>query len=83
MNGQYGGDFHYLPTEPRKMTYAYKRVKGEHEVLVILNLTDSSSEISLKGIKPAEYTNVFTGKTVTIGNEPISVGAHDHLLLEK
>jgi glycosidase len=83
-NGKYGGDFIKVETDKPENVYAYKRVKGDDEVFVILNFGDEQQEISLLDIeKTSTYTNVFTGEEMTIGNNPVSLGAHDFLVLEK
>jgi len=82
-NGQYGGDFKHIATSPAEQVYAYKRFKGDQEVVVILNLSDSEQQISFEGVSPSEYTDVFNGGTKTVGEEPLTLGAHDYLVLEK
>lgn len=82
-NGQYGGEFVHQTTSPSEQVYAYKRVKGDSEVLVILNFSDSERQITVEGLQESEYRNVFTGENMTIGANPVSVGAHNYLVLEK
>ncbi|MDX1637569.1 MAG: alpha-amylase family glycosyl hydrolase [Balneolaceae bacterium] len=82
-NGQYGGDFTHITTDPSEMVYAYKRTKGQDEVLVVLNMTGETQRISLLGTDPGNYTDVFSSETVTVGNGTLEIGAHDHLVLER
>ncbi|HET6527659.1 MAG TPA: alpha-amylase family glycosyl hydrolase [Balneolaceae bacterium] len=83
-NGKYGGDFVKVETNKPENVYAYKRVKGDDEVFVILNFGDEQQEISfLKVEEISTYTNVFTGQEMTIGGQVISLAAHDYLVLEK
>ena len=81
-NGQYGGEFEHLSTSPSEQVYAYKRVKGNSEVLVILNLSDTEQQITVEGLQESEYSNVFTDENMTIGTDPVSLGAHNYLVLE-
>lgn len=82
-NGQYGGDFQHVATSPSKDIYAYKRNKGDSEVLVVLNFSDSEQQISLDEVQKNEYTNAFTGKTMTVDSKPVTLKAHDFLVLSK
>ena len=82
-NGQYGGEFQSVATNHPETVLAYKRVKGENEVLVVLNMSDSEQSITLQGIEPTEYTEVFSSESMTVGEEPISLAGHDYLVLEK
>jgi len=83
-NGQYGGDFQVVETTPSEDVYAYKRVKGDNEVLVILNFSESGQQIALPGIDQSiDYSNVFSGNTMTINSEGVTLGAHNYLVLEK
>ncbi|MDZ7681746.1 MAG: alpha-amylase family glycosyl hydrolase, partial [Fodinibius sp.] len=82
-NGQYGGDFQQIDTTPSENIYAFKRKKGDDEVLVILNFSDSKQEISLADFQTADYTNVFSKEPMTVGDEAVSLAAHDYLVLEK
>src|SRR5699024_8313922 len=43
-NGQYGGGFEVLQTNKPEV-YAFRRVKGEDEVVVILNFSDKSTNV--------------------------------------
>lgn len=83
-NGQYGGEFVAVPTESSGQTYAYKRVKGDHEVFVILNFEDSEQDISFPNLDDsADYTNVFGGEDITVDSEGVTLDANNYLVLEK
>ncbi len=82
-NGQYGGEFVHIRTEPSERVYVYKRTKGDSQVLVVLNFTADEQQITLQNTDSGEYNNVFSGETVSIGEGPLTVDAHDHLVLEK
>ena len=83
-NGQYGGEFVAVPTESSGQTYAYKRLKGDHEVFVILNFEDTEQDISFPDIEnTTSYTDVFGGKDMTVDSEGVTLEAHSNLVLEK
>ena len=83
-NGQYGGDFVAVPTESSGQTYAYKRVKGDDEVFVILNFEDSEQNISFPNLdNSVDYTDVFSGDNITVGSEGVRLDAHSYFVLEK
>lgn len=83
-NGQYGGEFVAVPTESSGQTYAYKRVKGDHEVFVILNFEDSEQNISFPNLEEStEYTDVFGQENIIIDSEGVTLDAHSHFVLEK
>ncbi|WP_440998740.1 alpha-amylase family glycosyl hydrolase [Fodinibius sp. SL11] len=83
-NGQYGGDFEAVATESSGQTYAYKRGKGDQEVLVILNFEGNEQEISFPNLDDStEYIDVFSGENVTIDTEGVTLEANDYLVLEK
>ena len=83
-NGQYGGEFVAVPTESAGQTYAYKRVKGDHEVFVILNFEDGEQNISFPNLDgTADYTDVFGGENITVNGEGVTLDAHSYLVLEK
>lgn len=83
-NGQYGGDFVEMPTKSAGQTYAYKRVKGDHEVFVILNFANNEQDISFPNLDDsANYTDVFGGEGITVDSEGVTIDAHNYLVLEK
>ncbi|MDR8390318.1 alpha-amylase family glycosyl hydrolase [Aliifodinibius sp. S!AR15-10] len=82
-NGQHGGHFQHVQTSPSESIYAYKRVKGDSEVLVVLNLTGQEQQVALQDIRPTEYSDVFSGETLTVGKQQVAIPAHSHLVLEK
>jgi hypothetical protein len=65
-------------------SYAYKRLKGDEEVFVILNLEDSEQNISFPDLSGStDYVDVFSGEDVTIDSEGVALDAHRYLVLEK
>lgn len=65
-HGTEGGSYVTLKTD-QKSVYAYKRVKGENEVLVILNLSKSPVTVALKdGDTAGTYNDLFADAGVEI-----------------
>lgn len=83
-NGQYGGDFEAVDVETSDDVYAYKRTKGDSEVLVILNFTDESQTITFPDWdQSVTYTNVFEPQTTIEIPSNLELAAHNYLVLEK
>ncbi len=65
-HGTEGGSYEALKTN-KKSVYAYKRVKGESEVLVILNLSKNPVTVALKdGATAGIYSDLFAETDVDI-----------------
>ena len=83
-NGQYGGEFVKVANDKPEVVYSFKRVKGEYEVFVILNLSDNAQSVNFPEISSeAIYTNVFAREEQVVGGEPIEIKSHSFLVLEK
>jgi len=83
-NGQYGGDFIKVANDKADSVYSFKRVKGEDEVMVVLNLSGNSYSVNFPGIDTeTNYTNVFTGEEQVMGNGAVDMSPHSFLVLEK
>jgi glycosidase len=64
-NGEYGGDLQILTDDPK--AYGYSRRNGDDAVVVLLNLSEESREISLAGAEFAgEYDELFSGTTAEL-----------------
>ena len=83
-HGAEGGSYEPLKTD-KKTVYAYKRVKGENEVLVILNLSKSPVTVKLKdGATAGSYNDLFTGTVREIvQNSSMEIDAWGYLVLTK
>lgn len=82
-NGQYGGDFVRVPNDRPESVYSFKRLKGDSEVLVILNFEDSAVETTLEGLSgEKQYMDVFSGQSFNIGEAPLPLDANSFLVLE-
>ena len=65
-HGVEGGTFDVLKTN-QKNAYAYRRVKGDAEVLVVLNFSKKPVSVMLKdGVVAGTYTDLFTGAPVEV-----------------
>ncbi len=82
-NGASQGDFQELITLSQMPVYAYKRAKGQEEVVVMLNFSNNSFGLESEHLL-GSYTNVLTGETLQFneGTE-VRVPAHNFLLLKK
>ncbi|MGM0547077.1 MAG: alpha-amylase family glycosyl hydrolase [Bacteroidota bacterium] len=83
-NGQYGGEFVAVPVKSSGEAYAYKRVKDDDEVFVVINFDDSEQKIAFPDLEgETEYTDVFGEDAVTIDSDGVTLDAHSYLVLEK
>lgn len=84
-NGQYGGDFEAVEVSNSENVYAYRRVKGENEVLVVLNFSDQTQSIKFPDWPVGKtYQNVFAPENqIEIPNSNLELDAHQYLVLEK
>lgn len=83
-NGQYGGDFVKVANDKADSVYSFKRVKGEDEVMVVLNLSGSSYSVNFPEIEAeTNYTNVFTGEEQVLGTGPLDMSPYSFMVLEK
>lgn len=84
-NGASGGQFTKVETDKEEEVYAYRRIKDDHEVFVMLNFSDEDQEVSMmNGAELADqtYTDVFSGDELIFDDEPISLDANGYLVLE-
>lgn len=83
-NGQYGGEFKRVYNDQAGSVYSYKRIKGNSEVLVILNFGGTAVETTFSGLdSEIEYTEVFTGESYTFGDGPVALKPNSYLVLER
>lgn len=85
-NGLAGGVFERIEVDDATdQIYAYRRTKGAHQVVVILNLSDEPQSFTLNsnGLE-GEYTNVFANSTVKLTSEMgMNLSPWSYLLLEQ
>jgi glycosidase len=83
-HGTEGGSYETLKTD-QKNVYAYKRVKGENEVLVILNLGKSPVNVALKdGATSGTYNDLFTDAQAEIAQgKKMEMVAWGYMVLTK
>ncbi len=60
-NGQYGGEF--VRIDSPETTYAFKRVKGEDEVIVFINNTNEEVSLSVELNEDLVYKSISKGLT--------------------
>lgn len=83
-NGQYGGDYRTIYLSDEDQVLAYRRMKGNAQVLVLLNFSATERELDLKGrMDPGRYGDIFTGDTLDPTGAAISLAPHGYRVLEK
>lgn len=82
-NGQYGGRYEKVPAGNDEEIYAFRRIKDDFEVLVVLNMSAEEREVTLQEIENRSWRNVFTGASAVIGVEPFTLDAYGYLVFEK
>lgn len=81
-NGVEGGGYLKMTTDHPDSIFAYKRVNQQDEVFVILNFSDDQQTFTFDSGSQDEWSDVFSGQEVTIG-ETMTLEANSYLLLEK
>ena len=83
-HGVEGGTFDVLKTN-QKNAYVYRRVKGDAEVLVVLNLSKKPVSVMLKdGAVGGTYTDLFTGAPVEVAQgQAMPLEAWGYMVLTK
>jgi len=73
-NPGFGGDYEAISTDKPGEIIAFKRVKGENEVLFVLNMSPDSIRTNLSDMPVAEvFTNVFSGETESFSNSDVDL----------
>jgi glycosidase len=67
LNGNEGGEAIRIPSTNDKAVYAFVREKEEDKVLVIINLSDKSQDVTLSGEEmKGKYKDLFTKEKITV-----------------
>lgn len=84
-NGAAGGRLERIYLEKTPKVYAYRRQRGENEVVVFLNLSSQMQDFTLNGgLLEGDYTNVFANSTVSLTEGMgMQLDAWSYLLLER
>jgi len=84
-NGAAGGDLHRLDTGGEEDIYAYRRSKGEKEVVVLLNLSGEMKAFTLgEDVPDGQFTNVFANSTIRLSKGmSMQLNPWSYLLLER
>lgn len=82
-NGQFGGEYEAINTPFPEDIFAYRRIKNDKEVLVVLNFGDTARSVALPLASLQAYFNAFTGAKRMVGSEPVRIDAHGYLVLHK
>ena len=78
-NGRYGGE--PIRINVSDYVYAYKRVKQDNCVIVILNLSNETQETELNEVIPEDMEDVFTGQVYS--GKKVVLGAWEWVMLGK
>ncbi len=80
-NGEYGGSLEFL--EATEELYAYKRVKDDNEVIVILNFNDEYKTRKLSKLGITENHTAYNSDYSLIDGDNISFGANQWFIFVK
>ncbi len=84
-NGAVGGDLQVLATPHPRKTFAYARVKGDHRVVVFLNLDQVAHEFTFEVSDLAgSYRDIFTGETAELATgKTLALPPHSYRVLSR
>lgn len=80
-NGDFGGDLEIL--DMPENTYAYKRVKGDSEVVVVLNFSSEHKWIALSEVGVDENYITYNSTSLMVTDEEISFGPNQWVIFVK
>ncbi|WP_069133025.1 alpha-amylase family glycosyl hydrolase [Rhodohalobacter halophilus] len=81
-NGRAGGDYQKMHTDNDDQIFAYKRVKEDNQVFVILNFADEETGFSFASGEQGEWFDLFRGTDITVPAE-FSVPANGYYVLTR
>jgi len=81
-NGEDGGDYEKVETDSDDHIFAYKRVKGEEEVFVILNFADREVDFTFNAGDQGSWFDLF-GDTEIDVTADFSVSANSYYVLTR
>jgi cyclomaltodextrinase len=67
-NGASGGSFRALNISGDQEVYGYIREKDDNIVITVINFDDNAAEFTVNTNISAEYSDYFSGDTISIGN---------------
>lgn len=83
-NGEFGGDFKRIKSSSNDEIYAYKRTKGEREVVVILNLTGKEHKVTFENLPSGEYEELFNNSSINnIAENGVEMAPFDYYVFYK
>jgi len=83
-NGNYGGKFISLNNEQDDRLLAFKQVKGENEILVLLNLSSEEISSSLQDINFEDYSQILMSDFDNLNSErDFIIGSWGYCILKK
>ena len=83
-NGEFGGAFERIKSSDDKSVYAYKRVRDEDEVIVILNLSNKSVKAKFAELPTGMYKSLFDNEDLnTIAKSGITLAPFAYYVFYK
>ena len=84
-NGSYGGVYQPLATSQQSAIYAFSRTKGEHQVLVLLNLSKEKQTFTLSNFSESgKFMNIFTEEALDLNKESaFTLASGGYLVFQK
>lgn len=82
-NGAWGGEMIRIPNDKSKQVIAYAREKNGNKVVVIINLSDAATTVTLDSkYHTGEYTELFTDTKYTLkGDDKITIDQWGYVVL--
>jgi len=82
-NGKAGGDIQFIETSDPEKLLAFKRVKGDNEVTVLMNLSGENLSGTVH-LDAGTYKDYFTGKETIVGeDQPMQLKPWEYLVFVK
>lgn len=83
-NGNYGGDYSRIPTSNDESIFAFKRQKGNNEVISIINFSDQEQSFNILNSEESEYKDAFTKETIRLDkDQEISLSSYGFKVIIK
>lgn len=84
-NGEFGGEFEMISmNHESEDILAYKRIKGDNEVIVMLNFSDNENSFKSEDITNAEYKTFGSEESMNLSDTSVfNLGAHSFAIYYK
>lgn len=83
-NGQYGGNFERLAVGDEESVFAFRRVRGENEVVVAINISGTQQDISFEPLgAESVYLEVFSKDSISLSAQSVTLPPNGYHVWEK